>query len=148
MFDSEQRYWIEQVCDTKLTIGEIMRNSLEQREAIWSQPVMPQPPKPLPAGDGKAQSPADRGSPVKQPKEFCLQYNKGHCPRGKRCEHKHRCNRRIDGGAGERRYCNAPHAAVDHDQRSSTGSKGAGKDKNKGACKNKQKWQDKRKTKR
>ena len=64
MFDCEQRYWIEQVRDSRLTIGEIMKNSLEQREAIWSQPVMQPQPKPLPAGDGKAQSPADRGSPI------------------------------------------------------------------------------------
>ena len=84
----------------------------------------------------------------KQPKEFCLQYNKGHCPLGKRCKHKHRYNRRIDGGVSKPRFCNSPHAAVDHDQLNGKGNKGSGKDKNKGAGKNKQKWRDKWKTKR
>jgi hypothetical protein len=142
MFDLEQKYWIEQVRDTKLTIGEIMRNSLEQREALWSQPVIA-PPRAQPGSDGRPTQPADRSSPAKQPKAFCIQYNKGSCPRGKRCEHKHRCNRRIDGGVGEPRFCNGPHPAVEHDQVAGKGTKGAGKDKNKGPGKDKKKWQDK-----
>ncbi len=142
MFDLEQKYWIEQVRDTKLTIGEIMRNSLDTREALWSQPVVA-PPRPPAAADARSPALHDGGSPQKQPKAFCVQYNKGHCPRGKRCEHKHRCNKRIDSGSGEPRYCNGPHLASEHDREASRSSKGAGKDKSKSQGKDKRKWQDK-----
>ena len=142
MFDLEQKYWIEQVRDTKLTIGEIMRNSLDTREALWSQPVVA-PPRPPAAADARSPALHDGGSPQKQPKAFCVQYNKGHCPRGKRCEHKHRCNKRIDSGSGEPRYCNGPHPASEHDREASRSSKGAGKDKSKSQGKDKRKWQDK-----
>ena len=63
----------------------------------------------------------------------------GTLPRGKRCKHKHRYNRRIDGGSGEPGFCKAPRAATDHDQLANKAAKGSGKDKQKGASKNKQK---------
>ena len=139
MFDLEQKHWIEQVRDTKLTIGKIMRNSLDQREALWSQPVV-SPPRPSLNIDARPLTLPDTSSPPKQYKAFCVQYNKGHCPRGKRCEHRHRCNKRLDGGSGEPRYCSGPHPASEHDREANKNSKGAGKDRSKNQGKDKKKW--------
>ena len=143
MFDLEQKHWIEQVRDTKLTIREIMRNSLDTREALWSQPVVA-PPRPQQGMEVGPPAVTDRGSPPKQPKAFCIQYNKGHCPRGKRCEHKHRCSKRVDNGTSEPRFCNGPHPATEHDREPGRGPKGSGKDKSQNQGKDKKKLSAKR----
>ena len=103
VLDAEQRYWIEIVRGSKLTFGQVMQLPLQQREAIWAQQVVHTPAKQLAAPDSRSSQAGDRPSLLKQVNEFCVQVNKGHCPRGKRCERQHHCNWRTDSGVGELR---------------------------------------------
>ena len=127
MFDQEQRYWIEAVRDTRMTIGQVMLQSLQQREAVWAQPVQPSVPRPLPERRqeketaGSSSSAADK-PPASFPINFCQAFNKGKCRSGDKCQYKHRCSKKTGTRPdGTPHYCNGNHSAKDHDRFASAG---------------------------
>ena len=100
LFDSEQRYWIEMIRDNKnMTIGKVIQQSLISREAIWTQPVVPNPVR-----DRQAVRDADPPTRRRQereqkqefdPKNFCSGSNRGKRPRGDKCRYTRRCDRKM-----------------------------------------------------
>ena len=130
-FDAEQRYWIEKVRNNRtVTIGQVLLQSLTERESVWTQPCVPSPIRDRPhrtaeLTPGKSSKPAksDQG-----PLTFCTSYNKGHCAFGDKCRYPHRCSRiagyQEDGSA---HYCNARHPEKEHDSSARKRKKGSGK---------------------
>jgi hypothetical protein len=134
-FDAEQRYWIEKVRNSRtITIGQVLLQSLTERESVWTQPCVPSPIRERP--QRAAESAASRPSkPAKAeqshslfPLSFCTSYNKGHCAFGDKCRYPHRCSRIMgyqeDGTA---HYCNARHPEKEHDSFARKRKKGSGK---------------------
>jgi hypothetical protein len=43
-FDAEQRYWIDKVRNSRsITIGQVLQQSLTERESVWTQPCVASP---------------------------------------------------------------------------------------------------------
>ena len=131
-FDSEQRYWIDKVRNNKtITIGQVMHQSLVERESVWTTPCVPSPvwDRPTREADAPPGRRAERDSKVEfDPTNFCTGYNKGKCAFGDKCRFAHRCSR-VTGSQenGMPHYCNARHAEKDHDALAVKNKKGAGK---------------------
>jgi hypothetical protein len=134
-FDAEQRYWIEKVRNNRtITIGQVLLQSLTERESVWTQPCVPSPVREKPQRVAEAAS----SRPVKPakseqghslfPLSFCTSYNKGHCKFGDKCHFPHRCSRvtgyQADGTA---HYCNERHPEKEHDSSARKRKKGVGK---------------------
>jgi hypothetical protein len=131
-FDAEQRYWIDKIRNSKtVTIGQVLQQSLIERESVWTQPCVASPVRDRPVRE--AEPPPRRKQEREHkaefnPANFCTAFNRGSCSYGDKCRFLHRCSR-ITGEqeSGAPHYCNARHAEKDHDSLSGKGKKGAGK---------------------
>ncbi len=131
-FDAEQRYWIDKVRNSRsITIGQVLQQSLTERESVWTQPCVASPVRDRPMRE--AEPPPRRKQEREQkaefnPANFCTAYNKGHCTYGDKCRYAHRCSR-VTGEQenGAPHYCNARHSEKEHDNVVGKSKKGAGK---------------------
>ncbi len=131
-FDAEQRYWIDKVRNSRsVTIGQVLQQSLTERESVWTQPCVPSPVR---ERVQKVAEPPPRRRAEKEPKaefnpaNFCTAYNKGQCAFGDKCRYAHRCSRVMgEQENGAPHYCNARHPEKDHDSVVRKSKKGSGK---------------------
>jgi hypothetical protein len=131
-FDAEQRYWIDRVRNSRsTTIGQVLQQSLTERESVWTQPCVPSPVRDR--GQKGADPPSRRRAEKDlkaefNPANFCTAYNKGQCAFGDKCRYAHRCSRIMgEQEDGTPHYCNARHAEKDHDSLARKRKKGSGK---------------------
>jgi hypothetical protein len=131
-FDAEQRYWIDKVRNSRsVTIGQVLQQSLTERESVWTQPCVPSPLRDRPQKSvellpGRRTDKANKAE--FNPANFCTAYNKGQCSFGDKCRYAHRCSKVMGTQEdGTPHYCNARHSEKEHDTFVRKRKKGAGK---------------------
>ena len=136
--EADRSLWVDKYRNSPLTLGEVIRDTLIQREALWEVPVLvrqtvleraPQQPRQQPKQSygskaaGKSKGKGGKNSPggqarvgkaktmapkLRDGKSLCAEYNLGRCHTPNCSKGRHQCSGVQVGG----RVCGGPHPAV------------------------------------